>query len=426
MENKKQNILVFPCGSEVGLEIYRSLHNSIHFNIIGANSVDDHGKFVFENYIGGLPFIHDETFITSMKKVVKEYNIDAIYPAMDSVIVKLKQYEKELNCKIIASPLDTTKLCLSKFNTYNKLQNIIKVPKIYTSIVDIDKYPVFLKPDVGYGSRGVLKANKREDVQSHIKKFSNSIILEYLPGKEYTIDCFTDYKGDLLFVGSRERKRISNGISVNTKTMVLHEKFKEFAALISASIKFEGAWFFQLKENDNNELVLMEIASRIAGSSAVYRVKGINFAMLSIFSAFNRPISILENSIEIEMDRSLNNKYKLNFDFEHVYVDFDDTIIIDNKVNNILIGILYKFANQNKKIYLITKHLGDIHKTLKKYKIAFQLFDHIIHLDKSDEKYLYIEHRNSIFIDDSFAERREIQDKLNIPVFSMDSIEVFI
>ena len=41
-----KNILVFPCGSEIALEIYRSLRYSTHFKLIGANSLDDHGKFV--------------------------------------------------------------------------------------------------------------------------------------------------------------------------------------------------------------------------------------------------------------------------------------------------------------------------------------------------------------------------------------------
>lgn len=50
------NILVFPCGSEIALELHRSLKFSRHITLFGANSVDDHGKFVFENYIGGLPF----------------------------------------------------------------------------------------------------------------------------------------------------------------------------------------------------------------------------------------------------------------------------------------------------------------------------------------------------------------------------------
>ena len=68
----KKNILVFPCGSEIGLEIYRSLRYSIHFNLIGASSVEDHGRFVYENYIGGLPYITDSNFIDAIREIRKD------------------------------------------------------------------------------------------------------------------------------------------------------------------------------------------------------------------------------------------------------------------------------------------------------------------------------------------------------------------
>ena len=63
---KKLKILVFPCGSEIGLEIHRSLKYSVHIELLGGSSVEDHGKFVFENYIGKIPFIDDSDFIISV------------------------------------------------------------------------------------------------------------------------------------------------------------------------------------------------------------------------------------------------------------------------------------------------------------------------------------------------------------------------
>jgi hypothetical protein len=76
-------VLVFPCGSEVALEIYRSVKYSTHVELIGANSVDDHGKFVYENYVDGVPFVDSEDLIPHLKQLVEEQSIDAIYPAMD-------------------------------------------------------------------------------------------------------------------------------------------------------------------------------------------------------------------------------------------------------------------------------------------------------------------------------------------------------
>ena len=87
----QKNVLIFPCGSEIGLDIFHSLKYSIHFHLIGASSVDDHGKFLYEDYISGLPYANSPEFIPALKKIVQERKIDAVYPTMDSVITILKE-----------------------------------------------------------------------------------------------------------------------------------------------------------------------------------------------------------------------------------------------------------------------------------------------------------------------------------------------
>ena len=46
--------------------------------------------------------------------------------------------------------------------------------------------------------------------------------------------------------------------------------------------------------------------------------------------------------------------------------------------------------------------------------------------EKTDDKSKYVSNKSSIFIDDSFAERRNILTKCNIPVFDLDMIESLI
>ena len=417
-----KNILVFPCGSEIGLEIYKSIKHNIHFNLIGASSTDDHGKFVYENYIGNLPFLTNQYFIKELKKIVVENNIDAIYPTMDSVISLLKENEDKLGCVILSSPIQTTKTCLSKQKTYSLLKNKITTPKIYNIEDKSIEYPVFLKPDIGYGSRGTYKANNISEVEFYKNKDKDLMILEYLPGNEFTIDCFTNFKGELLFIGPRLRNRISNGISVNTSTLKVKNKFEGLANIINKNLVFNGSWFFQVKERLDGTLVLMEIASRFAGSSSVYRIKGVNFALLNIYNAFEMEVNIIENNYEVELDKALENKYKLQIEYKYVYIDFDDTIIVNGKINIEIVAFLYKCINNKKVIILLTKHIYNIIESLKKYKLE-SIFDEIIQLKFNEKKSNYILNREAIFIDDSFTERKEVFEKLQINVFSIDQIQ---
>lgn len=423
----KKNILVFPCGSEVALEIYKSLEHSTHFNLIGASSVDDHGKFVFGNYIGTLPFISEPGFIDKMCFIIQKNKIDAIFPAMDAVITLLKQKESLLGCKVIASPVETTEICLSKTTTYKALKGVVALPTIYANPNEIKSFPVFLKPDIGYGSRGVLKGLSRRSVIDHLSINPDSIILEFLPGREFTVDCFTNSKGELLFAGPRERRRISNGISVNTIPVNdSDKKFISIATAINNNIKFRGAWFFQLKENTKGELVLLEIASRLGGSSGLFRNKGINFSQLSVFDAFGYEVEINENNYQIELDRALCSKYKVEIEYDEAFVDFDDCMIIDNAFYNTdLMKFIFTCLNKKIRLTVLSRHKGDLTKRLTELKIN-TLFDRILHIKQNENKSDYIDNLNAIFIDDSFAERKDVAKKCNIPVFSLDMIESLI
>ena len=421
---EKKRILVFPCGSEIALEIHRALIHSIHFDLIGANSVEDHGHYVYERYIGNVPYVTDNNFISSIQNIVKQYKIDAIYPAMDSAITILKANERALGCRVISSPSETTEICLSKEKTYNLLKTVIRTPLTFDQS-KINSFPIFVKPKIGYSSRGCTCVRNIEELSVYKDKQEDFLFCEYLPGIEYTVDCFTDRHGKLLFSSPRIRKRISNGISVATQatTKDVYDEVLPLVQTINKTINFRGAWFAQFKRSSDGKLCLLEIASRFGGSSALFRGVGVNFAQLTLFDAFDMNVKIIQNQYQIEMDRALDNKYKIKLSYDEVFVDFDDCIIIDKKkVNTILLSFLYQCLNNGVKISLLSRHDGDLIKSMKRFRIH-NLFDRIIHITSLEKKSQYIDNKNAIFIDDSFSERKDVFENSKIPVFSVDMIE---
>ncbi len=126
------------------------------------------------------------------------------------------------------------------------------------------------------------------------------------------------------------------------------------------------------------------------------------------------------------MDRAYYNAYKLDITYEHVYVDYDDTLVLNEAVNKTLLTFLYQAIEKGKKIHLLSKHIGDLYEDLRKYRISENLFDEIIVISVNDEKKNYINEHSAIFIDDSFAERKSIIDSLHIPVFDLDMVESLI
>ena len=92
-----------------------------------------------------------------------------------------------------------------------------------------------------------------------------------------------------------------------------------------------------------------------------------------------------------------------------------------------MIAFLYKCRNNNIKISLLSKHddasLKPLKILLSELRIE-QIFDRIIHINENEQKSDYIDNKDAIFIDDSFAERRAIKEKCGINVFSVDMVEV--
>ncbi|KZX11414.1 ATP-grasp domain-containing protein [Methanobrevibacter oralis] len=436
-----KNVLVFPCGSEIGLEINNALKYCKDFVLFGGSSIDDHGKYVYNNYIPNIPFIDDDNFLEFINSVIEKYSIDLIYPAHDDVVLKLAQLKNQLNAHVVVSNDRTCDICRSKSKTYDFFKDENFIPKYYDIKKDdfysdekaekinkvLDKeFPIFLKPDVGQGAKGVAIANNFDDLKRHFNENPGLIAVEYLPYEEYTIDCFSS-NDRLLYCEKRERIRVKDGISVNATTIKTEQIIKDIAKKINSKLSFDGAWFFQLKKDKNNQYKLLEIAPRIAGTMALHRNTGINFPLLTLYSHLGIDVNVMTNDNKLTIDRALMNRFKYEINYNRVYLDFDDTVFVKGKVNTFLMMFLYQCVNEDKEIILITKHVKNIKETLKELKIDINLFNDIISLTKDDEKYKFIDSSvASIFIDDSFSERFSISDKLNIPVFDLDAIESLI
>jgi hypothetical protein len=423
----KKNVLIFPGGTEIGLEIWKSLKDVKDIALYSAGSdVSNHAPYVFKNHFI-IPDIHNSNWIEFLNAYIIEYKIDYIFPAYDDIVIALAKNATKLKAKIISSPLDTCLLTRSKSKTYGRFKNLLPIPRTYCEISEIDYFPVFVKPDAGQGSQGVSKVNDLNSLELSLQHNENLVISEYLSGKEFTIDCFTDRIKGLLFCNGRERIRTRAGISMNSKPVDanINKIFINYANIINNELEFYGAWFFQLKLDASNNFKLLEIAPRISGTMATYRVRGVNFPLLSIYEHERINIEIMENPCDHVIDRALMNRYRHNIKYDRVYVDLDDTIIINDKINIDIIRFLYQAVNDGCELILISKSVNDLLDYLKKKRLL-GLFDKIIHLEKNESKADYIDPQGSIFIDDSFSERKSVFNRHKIPTFDCSMIELLI
>jgi len=429
MKNKKVwNVLVFPGGTENGLEINKSLRYAKEVKLFSVSSgVKNHAEFMYKNHFTIADIFSNEC-LSELNSIIDKSNIDYIYPANSLVIDFLINNREKLKCKIIQPESEIVKLIRSKKKTYSLFEGTIKIPFIYNSLAMIKNFPVFIKPDSMYGSQGVKKVETMDEIKSLNLNLEDYVISEYLPGDEFTIECFSSTGKGLMYSMARSRERIRMGTSMRSEraNQDIQIETQKMANSILSKLNIEGLWFFQVKYNVNHDLCLLEIESRVAGTMAFSRCYGVNLPLANLYLMNDIELILNKQKYDLIIDRSLANRYKTSISFETVYIDLDDTIIVKGKINIEIMKFLYQCINKKIRIILISKSLEeDKEKYLRKYKLI-QLFDEIIWLKETANKADHIKYMNSIFIDDSFSQRLEVEKRLSIPTFEPSMIEVLI
>lgn len=427
MNNKlKLNILIFPGGTENGIEIYNSLKYEKGLKLFSvSNKSLNHASYIYKKHFI-IPDISNKKCLVELNKIIRKNNIDYIFPANSFIIDFLSKYRKSIISKLVLPKNNIVEIVRSKKKTYELFKNIIPTPKVFNSIDYIKEYPIFIKPDAEYGSKGTAIVNCFEELNIYKNKFNDYVFSEYLSGEEFTIECFSSIKHGLTYSNARSRSRIRMGTSMHSAnaSKKIQSLTQKYSKKIFEKLKIEGLWFYQMKFDQNGVLKLLEIETRVAGTMAFSRVLGVNLPLANLFLLENKEFKILKNTYQVKIDRCLKNRYKLDLKFEFVYVDLDDTIIINNKLNLDIIKFLYQCINEKKKIILLSKSINkNKMKFLSNFKIV-ELFDEIHWLKETELKSDYIKERNSIFIDDSFSQRLEVERNNKIQSFSPSMIEL--
>ncbi len=423
-----RNVMIFSGGAYPGIEIHSCLRDSLVFHPIMGSSYSDHSRFVSGDYIDTLPFTYESDFAEKLDVILRERNIEFIIPTHDTIAMVLMENQNKLSARVVCSPLKTAQICRSKKKTYQALEGCDFLPQVITTMTTDIEYPLFVKPDEGQGSVGVYKVENEEELNKALDD-SNSVICEYLPGNEYTIDCFTDRNGQLLFMNTRRRARVQYGISARAESVTDESAFADIANEINHKIKFRGYWFIQLKRDKNGKLKLMELCTRFSGTFNHSQGYGVNLPLLALCDFDGQDISVVKNKYRVTTDKTFIDRYELKMNYDRVYVDYDDTITTKNgrKSNPFVIAYLYQCKNKGVEIVMLTRHAVSKDSTLaddmKRLAISEDLFDEIVEMRWDEEKVQYMNtDKASIFVDNSFAERKKTSEQLNIPVFGVEHI----
>ena len=310
------NILMTGGGAPGAAGIIKCLQEEKLFKIFVADAnTDVIGKYLGDEF-ETIPFADSPEFVDKLLSICKQHNIQIILPLVTKELIPLSSRINEfeaIGTKVLISTQSSLEIANNKSKLYEFLQwrgiavpafKIVETIEQFKEAVTALGYPekeVCFKPSVSNGSRGfrIISEKINElDLLLNYKpastfiSFKNAIeilssgtfpellVVEYLPGEEFSVDCLANHGASVLIV-PRLRKKMINGISVEGE-IVEEKNIINYCRQIIKELQLHGNIGIQVKKADSDEFLILEINPRVQGTIAAALGAGINFPVLAV------------------------------------------------------------------------------------------------------------------------------------------------
>ena len=215
--------------------------------ILGTNANEQAiGRWLCDEF-AVVPWAYETNYVDSIIKLVKENNIDIVFPQTSWEMFHLSKAADKIkeHCKLLASKHELISICENKYQMYKHFEGKIDVPEFYLvkTMKELEEaatklgYPekdIVFKPPEGKGARGVrvlTEKSNRYDILFNGRPFAKFIsmdelkstvkqkeipplmVMEYLDGKELKIDPVLN-NGEILTCSVKHRLNFASGLAM--------------------------------------------------------------------------------------------------------------------------------------------------------------------------------------------------------------------
>ncbi|TFH41501.1 MAG: ATP-grasp domain-containing protein [ANME-2 cluster archaeon] len=340
MYKDKINIIVTAVGAPGAPGIIKSLRMNGEriLNIIGTDmNPESVGLSMVDKFYVVPPGTSPE-FIPAMLEIAEKEGVDVILPLATYELMSFSENKakfENIGVTVLVSDPVPLEIANNKGKLYEFLEKKgILVPKYkkVDNFHQFEKYvyelgypnvPVCIKPQVSKGSRGFRILNDNidkldllmnhkpdtsittlEEMQLTLKNanpFPKMVVMEYLPGKEYSVDVLVR-KGEALITVSRLRDVIKLGISF-VGIVENNIELEEIANKIVKEIGLDYNINLQFKYSISEVPKIIEINPRVSGTIILCTGAGVNLPYLAVKMALGEEIPSIKPEYGTKMIR---------------------------------------------------------------------------------------------------------------------------
>lgn len=315
-----------------------------NIRLIGADMNDDKTMLEMVDTYYPVPRGDDPKYVDIILDICKKEKVDIVVPIMSVELESLsrnKEKFREIGTIVSVSDIESLEIANDKLRLMDYMSaNGFDCPKYYR-IGNVDEliryakelgYPekkVCVKATHGSGSRGfrildgrinkydrfmyekpntnLISLEEMTEILSIPEAMPEMIVIEYLPGNEYTVDLLAD-KGRVMYNCCRKSLNMDNSIMLDG----IIESKKEVLDLcekVVKSLKLDGNIGFDLKEDKNGKPYIMECNPRMTAGIPMFMAAGINLPYLCVKKIMGEELPELSIKEGMKMKRRYLEMY---------------------------------------------------------------------------------------------------------------------
>jgi carbamoyl-phosphate synthase large subunit len=271
-----------------------------------------------------VPAPETQDYLRAINELCRKESIDVLVPQTTRETAKLSKTFEQVEAKVTVSNSSAIEKANDKYELWktceklgipapdSRLVNSADELKNATKELGYPKIPVVVKPPVSFGSRGfrVLKEQSTWNTKRFLSekpnateislqdllsiltrdpsvKFPRLMVSEFLPGSEYSVDCFAG--GKSAFAIPRLRKEIVNGISFRT-ALEYRKDIMEHSLKLAKELGLRYAFGFQFKLDTGGVPKILECNPRVQGTMVASFFSGANVIWMAVREAMGIPV----------------------------------------------------------------------------------------------------------------------------------------
>jgi len=316
---KDLRVLVTAAGNVYMPGTLACLKNNGERNIylVGADMSDDATILQMCDAAYQVPRGTDPSYVDALLDICEKEKIDILLPIMSAELNALsenKERFKSIGTQVSVSDIDSLRIANDKLKLFNFMKdNGLPCAEYYAvkSAEELKKcagllgYPekkICVKATDGSGSRGfrilsetasrfetfmnekptaaVITLDELLGILAEAEEFPELLVMEYLPGTEYSADLLAD-NGKVLVSCCRKSLRMENSIMLEA-VVVDNPYITKLCTALTEKLGLDGNIGYDIRERSDGTPVIMECNPRITSGVPYFNEAGVNLLYLCV------------------------------------------------------------------------------------------------------------------------------------------------